>query len=193
MRPCETCIGDCCRQYFVSLTGHDVWSIATGLQLSPEQFVNVAQEHEATGVGFKLDATKTTFSMVLGKYPGPDGRQQCTFLMNLGDGSGRCGIYALRPAACRVFPAQLRDGGVVFRDEIVCPKGSWDVAALDLPAWRTSLLRSQMEWAIYGSVVRHWNQQAVSTPRGEMRTPKEYYAYLLDRYERLAELERGLE
>jgi Fe-S-cluster containining protein len=192
MRPCEGCAGECCKHYVVGLSGHDVWTIATQLHLAPGQFVTIAQEHEATGIGFKLDATKMTFSLVLAKRPGSDGRQQCTFLLELPDGTGRCGIYPLRPSACRVYPAQLRDGDVVFRDGIVCPKGAWNVPSDDLPAWRTSLLRSQMEWAVYATVVHHWNEQAVLTPRAEMRTPDDYYVYLLDRYERVHALEREL-
>jgi Fe-S-cluster containining protein len=192
MRPCEGCAGECCKHYLVGLSGHDVWSIATQMHLAPAQFVTIAQEHEATGVGFKLDATKMTFSLVLAKRPGSDGRQQCIFLMELADGVGRCGIYPSRPSACRVYPAQLRDGAVTFRDGIVCPKGAWNVPAGELPPWRTQLLRSQMEWAVYATVVHHWNEQAVLTPRAEMRTPDEYYAYLLDRYQRLSKLEAEL-
>ena len=45
---------------------------------------------------------------------------------------------------------------------------------------------------MYAAVVHHWNEQAVLTPRAEMRTPDEYYAYLLDRYERLSKLEAEL-
>ena len=192
MRPCEGCVGECCKHYLVGLSGHDLWTIATEMHLAPGQFVTIAQEHEATGVGFKLDATKMTFSLVLAKRPGSDGRQQCIFLMELADGVGRCGIYPSRPSACRVYPAQLRDGAVTFRDGIVCPNGAWNVPAADLPPWRTQLLRSQMEWAVYATVVHHWNDQAILTPRAEMRTPDDYYGYLLDRYERLDKLERAM-
>jgi Fe-S-cluster containining protein len=192
MRPCETCVGECCRRYFVNLNGHDVWTIATSLRLAPEQFIDLAQEDEPTGIGFRLDATKMTFAMVLNKRPGPDGVQQCDFLMNLGGGIGRCGIYPHRPAACRVFPAQLRHGAVAFREDVVCPKGSWNVAGIDLPAWRASLLRSHMEWAIYTSVVSLWNERTAGTPRGEMHTPSEYYSFLMERYDRLAGIEREL-
>jgi Fe-S-cluster containining protein len=191
MRPCENCAGECCRQYFVSLSGHDVWTIATATRLAPEQFITIAQEQEATGIGFKLDATKTTFSLVLAKRPGSDGRQQCNFLMELG-GVGRCGIYPSRPSACRVFPAQLRHGAVEFRDGVCCPKGAWNVAGNDLAAWRSLLLRSHMEWGVYATIVHYWNAQAARTPRAEMRTPNDYYAYLLDRYERLSALERDM-
>lgn len=193
MHPCELCTGECCKAYYVSLSGYDVWTIATGLALAPEQFVEIAQEHEATALGFKLDATKMTFAMLLGKRPGPDGRQQCVFLMNVGNDIGRCGIYALRPSACRVFPARLRDNTVTFRENVVCPKGSWNVAGIDLPKWRTLLLRSRMERAIYASVVHRWNEHAEQTPRGEMRTPNEYYGYLMEQYARLTALERETE
>jgi len=192
MHPCETCTGECCKVYYVNLSGFDVWKIARGTKLAPHHFVNIAQEHEATGIGFKLDATKMTFAMVLAKNPGRDGTQQCSFLMEFGNGVCRCGIYPLRPSACRVFPARLRDGEVAFRDDIVCPKDSFNTSAIDEPAWRAQLLRSQMEWAVYARVVHRWNEMAVRTPCGEMRTPEEYYAFLMERYDKLAEIESDL-
>lgn len=192
MHPCEACTGECCRVYFVNLSGFDVWKIASGTKLAPHQFVTIAQESEATGIGFKLDATKMTFAMVLAKNPGRDGTQQCSFLMEFGDGVCRCGIYPLRPSACRVFPARLREGAVAFRDDIVCPKDSFSVDGIDEPAWRMSLLRSQMEWAVYARVVHRWNEIAGRVPRGEMRTPEEYYAFLIERYDKLAEIESDL-
>lgn len=192
MRPCETCTGACCKVYFVNLNGHDVWSIASELRMTPQQFVIIAQETESSPIGFHLDAAKTTFAMVLDKRPGPDGLQQCVFLMNLGGDIGRCGIYPHRPAACRVFPGELRRGAVSFREAVTCPKGSWNVAGIDLPVWREALLRSHMEWSIYASVVSCWNERASKTPAGETRTPQEYYDYLIGRYERLAALDRSL-
>jgi Fe-S-cluster containining protein len=192
MRPCEACVGQCCKHYAVNLNGHDVWRIASTLRLAPEQFVTIGQESQPTPVGFRLDATKMTFALVLAKRQGPDGIQQCTFLANLGGGISRCGIYPHRPAACRVFPAKLVRGSVAFREDVVCPKGSWNVAALDLSMWRKLLLRSHMEWALYATVVRHWNEAAVVTPRGEMRTPKEFFRFLSDRHATLEKLEGGL-
>ena len=191
MRSCEACTGECCKFYLVNLSGRDVWNIASSQHMSAPQFVEIAQEAQTTPTGFHLDATKMTFGLVLAKRPGPDGRQQCSFLVTLESGIGRCGIYPHRPAACRVFPAQLRDGAVAFREQIVCPTDSWNLAASELPPWRNALLRSNMEWALYASVVSRWNESALRTPRGEMRTPDEYYAYLMACYARLDAIERA--
>jgi Fe-S-cluster containining protein len=191
MRPCESCIGECCKHYYVNLNGHDVRRLSVAAGLAPTQFVTLAQESEPSEVGFKLDATRLTFSLMLEKRPGPDGTQQCTFLVNRDDGIGRCGVYEARPAACRAFPAKLHNGSVIFRQNVVCPKGSWEIPDLDLAAWRTVLMRSKMEWAVYGTVVNRWNQEARAIPRGEMRTPEEFFDFLSVRYERIEALERA--
>ena len=36
---CSTCAARCCLEYTVTVTGYDVWTIATGLGLAPEHFL----------------------------------------------------------------------------------------------------------------------------------------------------------
>lgn len=189
MRPCEACIGECCRHYFVNLNGHDVRRIAAATGLSPGDFVVLGQEATATPAGFRLDATRTTFNLVLEKRADRDGRQACIFLDVAPDGSGRCHIYEARPAACRAFPARLLGDSVVFRDGIVCPQDSWSSPEPHPEAWRKVLLRSRMEWAVFATLVARWNERAAATPRGEMRTPEEFFDFLAARYERIEALE----
>jgi Fe-S-cluster containining protein len=189
MRPCEACIGECCRCYFVNLNGHDVRRIAVATGLPPSDFVVLGQESTPTPAGLRLDATRTTFSLVLEKQPDADGRQACVFLDVAPGGVGRCRVYEARPAACRAFPARLLDDAVVFRDNIVCPQDSWASPEPHPEAWRKVLLRSRMEWAVFGVIVARWNELAAATPRGEMRTPEEFYDFLFARYERIAALE----
>ncbi len=190
MQPCGSCVGQCCKRYAVNLNGHDVRRIASALRLAPEKFVVIGQEAAPTPAGFRLGADTATFALVLARREASDGTR-CTFLADIG-GISLCDIYPHRPAECRVFPAMLVHGSVTFREEVVCPKGSWNGAALDLSMWRKLLLRSHMEWALYATVVRHWNDVAVATPRGEMRAPREFFQFLSARYATLEELERGL-
>jgi Fe-S-cluster containining protein len=189
MRPCESCIGECCRHYFVNLNGHDVRRISAATGLPPADFVNLGQEATATPVGFRLDATRTTFNLVLAKRQDADGRQACAFLDIGPEGAGRCSVYASRPAACRAFPARLNGDTVIFRDDAICPQDSWTGTDPDLRAWRDVLLRSRMEWGVYAAVIGRWNERAAGTPRGEMRTPDEFYEFLFTRYERIEALE----
>jgi Fe-S-cluster containining protein len=189
MRPCAACIGECCRHYFVSLNGHDVRRIAAASGLAPTEFVVLGQEATATPAGFRLDATRTTFALVLEKHQSFDGRQACVFLDIGPNGAGRCRIYEARPAACRAFPARLLGDSVTFRDDIVCPQDSWASPVPNPDEWRKILLRSRMEWAVFAAVVARWNERATATPRGEMRTPQEFYDFLFARYERIAALE----
>jgi Fe-S-cluster containining protein len=189
MRPCEACIGECCRRYFVNLNGHDVRRIAAATGLPPADFVVFGQEATATPAGLRLDATKTTFNLVLEKRPDADGRQACVFLHVGPSGAGRCRVYEARPAACRAFPARLVGDAVTFRENIVCPQDSWVSPEPHPEAWRKVLLRSRMEWGVYAVVVARWNDRAAATPRGEMRTPEEFYDFLCARYQRIAALE----
>jgi Fe-S-cluster containining protein len=189
MRPCAACIGECCRHYFVNLNGHDVWRIAAATGLSPPEFVVLGQETTATPAGFHLDATKTTFNLVLDKRQDRDGRQACVFLDVGPSGAGRCGVYEARPAACRAFPARLVDDVVMFREDAVCPQDSWASPEPHPEAWRKVLLRSRMEWEVFSTIVARWNERLAVIPRGEMRTPKEFYDFIFVRYERIAALE----
>ena len=182
IRACDRCDGRCCYNYTVLVTGYDAWLIASAQRLALEQFLVQTAETKRTAAGFAIDHTDATYAIALSRREGPTERTPCIFLMQLPGGHGRCGIYPHRPAACRVFPAELQKGSVAIREDAVCPPGSWNIAAMDLPAWRMSLLRAHLEWAIYYLVVKRWNEAVAASPSGAVCSPLQYYAYLMNVY-----------
>src|SRR5215213_103805 len=119
--PCATCTLGCCYRYDVNISGYDAWVIANGLQLPPGQFLSMVPEPSPTTRGVLLDRSGSTQQLVLAKRPTTQEHQPCVFLIELPNGTGRCGIYALRPLVCRTYPAYVRNGIVGRRDDVLCP------------------------------------------------------------------------
>jgi Fe-S-cluster containining protein len=189
---CEGCNGRCCYHYIVPVTGYDAYTIASAQNLSMEQFLTYVPEEKATAWGFCLDQTKTTYSLVLNKQRSRRKKKPCIFLISLPGGYGRCGIYPHRPLVCQTYPAVLHNGSVDIREDVACPKDSWNIAAMDLPTWRLSLLRMEMEYAIYHLIVSQWNERVKNGPAGGSYSILQYFAYLMNVYYRLEQLKHSI-
>jgi len=113
---------------------------------------------------------------------------RCVFLVTLDDGFERCGIHPQRPYVCRTYPARFRHGSVAIRDDVLCPPDAWNISGLDLPAWRLTMLRQELEWTVYAYVVSRWNA-TVTEPVADAA----YFAWLLDVYGRLEAMRAELE
>lgn len=155
---CATCEGRCCRQYVVPVTCLDVHDLSRALALAPEQFAALVSDPETETDGIKLQAGGPGLSLVLHRHQHADDRQSCVFLVELPDGTGRCGVYAHRPSVCRTYPTAFHHGSVAIRPDVMCPKGSWNLAAMDLPSWRLGLLAFEMNHALHRIVVARWNE-----------------------------------
>ena len=109
-----------------------------------------------------------------GVFPGTP---KCVFLAESAPtpgrplGTGQCGAYSERPAACRVFPKNLADGGSIVQlqpvpargregDEPVfelCPR-PWtaeDIDPIEAPA---EVVTAEFEMHFFAKVVAHWNR-----------------------------------
>ena len=183
--PCPDCDSQCCYYYAVAVTGYDAFIIASTLKIGMEQFLVFWPERKQTDEGFKLQRAGPTFTLGLNKGHSRRKQKPCIFLVKLRGGTGRCGIYHLRPQVCQVFPAQLQGGEVVWREKgRVCPKRTWSTENVDLAPWRLSLLRMELERAIQRAVVRRWNSLVDSGPE-EGYSIEQYFAYLMKAYKRL--------
>jgi Fe-S-cluster containining protein len=143
---CTEC-GDCCRRYRVPVTAADLarLSIATGEAWSalvewlapdgvdmtgePESFVVLAEGRRLPVLAFHRGA--------------------CRFL---GD-DNRCGTYAARPACCRTFPLEFRDGKAARGSGQHAPA----VSRVFLTVLRR-LARRQEELERHISLVTRWNR-----------------------------------
>jgi Fe-S-cluster containining protein len=188
--PCSTC-GKCCRGYVVPLCGRDVWRISTSQRLSPEHFVFAREQQSEVADAFHLDQDRA-YHLALDKRGPLRLHSPCVFLLELGGGYSRCGIYAERPLVCRTYPMQLRNGVTELRSQVLCPPGAWSSAALAHPSWTVGLQQQRMHQDIYHLVVARWNLQLAARGAAATANLGEYLSYLLNVYERLDRLEQAV-
>lgn len=189
--PCGTC-GACCRSYVVTLFGEDVWRLSTRLRLAPEQFVLAHPQAEPASDGFLLEPGGPPLGLALDKQGRFRDTQPCVFLLELGGGESRCGVYPDRPVVCQGYPMSFLAGRVSQRADALCPPGSWPDELVALGEWRAALQRLRMAWDVYAEVVARWNAR-VSAARLEREFGfSEYLAYLMNVYDRLDRLNRRL-
>ena len=182
--PCDTC-GDCCRSYLVPLCGHDVWSISRYLHLPPSKFAIAWQEEEPSVDGFRLERDGPLFSLVLDKRSWSRDRSPCIFLMRLPGGRDRCGIYDHRPVSCRAYPMLLVHDTIRLRDDSLCPPDAWPPDEPTKPGGRVAVEQAHHHFAVYQIVLSVWNQRVRAAETAH--TLEDYYAYLLDAYDRVAD------
>ncbi|HEY6002422.1 MAG TPA: YkgJ family cysteine cluster protein [Anaeromyxobacter sp.] len=182
--PCDGCDARCCRSYTVHVTGADAYRIASGLGLEMVRFLGYVAEVERSETGFLLEAGGPTFSIILETARTGEPRRPCLFFrVDPATGEGRCGIYPLRPDACRRFPAYRRDdGGIAAREEVVCPDGAWVGHPMDRLSWRVALAREERERELYAVVVAEWNARVEAERGRPARTVERYLDHLSDAY-----------
>jgi Fe-S-cluster containining protein len=185
--PCASC-GVCCRSYVVPVCGFDVWRISREMQIDPSTFLVAWQEDEPGTDGFRLEPEGPLFTLVLDKRSWSRQSSACVFLMRFPGGQDRCGIYGQRPVACRSYPMLLLNGGVVLRDDPLCPPGAWSSADAGDPAWRAALQQAAMQYDVYKVVVDRWNARVRGGSLDGALGFADYYRYLLTVYDALAEL-----
>lgn len=180
--PCDLCDARCCSAYSVHVTGDDVWRIAGRLREPARAFLAYAPQAERTATGFLLAAGGPSHDLMLAPAKAAEERSPCVFLRSGDGGALRCGVYAIRPIACRRFPAARLDRAYGVRDGIVCGPGAWaghDMARL---SWRVALGREAREVEAYAAVVAVWNARVERLGPGGGRTVLDYLDWLEDAY-----------
>ena len=169
------------------LSGFDVYRIATGLHMAPEQFAVAVRQAGETTFSFQLAGMPDDhFELALDKAGARavDDRP-CVFWLPVGSASGRCGIYPYRPDACQVYPATLEAGRMVRREDVICPADAWRDDTFEAPVWREQYLKMQCESDIYRLAVVRWNHHLERTGGNEGLGLPTYLAYLMTLYEQL--------
>lgn len=182
---CLGCEGRCCTAYVVPLTGADVWRIVQAQRLAPNIFVQREPEAYPTATGFLLRPHGPTYAIALRHQYERRNERPCIFLMDLRDGVRRCGIYAHRPRACRTYPMQRQAAGVVPREDMLCPSGSWAGVTQRPGSWDAQLTLQDEEWECYARVVQAWNAAVDQRPADNGYVLDEYLAYLVAAYDHL--------
>lgn len=189
--PCGTC-GACCRRYVVQVCGYDVWLLSTQQRLAPQQFCIAMPSPVFEAIRFRLGVEDTNwYELALDKRgPFKLGRP-CVFLMDLGAGESRCGVYNERPLVCRTYPMAEWSNIVYQRRHDQCPPGAWPLRAVTHPQWRVDLQWFQLRFDIYREVVGRWNARIASRPHLQFALP-DFYTYLMNVYEQLAQLDSAV-
>ena len=152
----------CCTVFDPELTGPDLVRIATGTGLSPAAFAVLAPVRAdlagPDGLRFGTDAT---WEMRLTRTPTPRGEggaRRCVFLLHLGEGINRCGIYAERPMVCRTYPTDMtRFGVMVGNPPDICPPGEWAQERVDLRPFAAIHRAAAAERARWRAFLALWN------------------------------------
>jgi Fe-S-cluster containining protein len=168
---CADCGGKCCRTYVVGVTARDVRVLADGAAMDPSDFVRLIDTDKE---GFHLRAGGPAKKLCLQRIPETGA---CVLLMEIASGKARCGVYAHRPLVCSNFPTSLQNGVVTIRENMACGPDSWNLAAMDLPAYRRDLVRDESARAEHRQIMRAWNKRIDAS--GREATPEELYEYLM--------------
>ena len=152
---------DCCSFSYICVSGDDVARIARTMALEPWTFT--------VAIAAPDDADEA------------DGRgAQCAFLASLSDGSARCGLGELRPAACLTFPARV-DGGAVVLDAAGC-SCDWSGVPLEDPELERNLAAMAEARERYAGVVGRWNAFVRASSFAEPLEVRDFGRFLLDAY-----------
>jgi Fe-S-cluster containining protein len=166
----------------VSLLGYDVWRISRSLRLSPEHFVLAHDQPEPANDGFLLEPGGWPQGLALDKRGEFQPSAPCVFLVELGGGHARCGIYEHRPGVCRTYPMALRGVTRTIRDDRLCPPDAWTGDELKASRWQPDLRSYGIEWERYVEVVDGWNRRVQAGTRASV--PR-YLEYLMNAYDRM--------
>lgn len=197
--PCEACAAPCCRNYTVTISGHDAYRLSDGLRVPMRAFAEMcwSRERDATHrilLDPGTDGERHWYRVALRQVPdvaessdapGPSAASgwRCVFLVSLG-GLGRCGVYDQRPSVCRAYPTQLEDDLVQLRSTPYCPPGGWQLDAMDLPYFHAELVEKRRQHALYDGLIQAWNERVVSE-HADLRV-RDFFAFLEAAYGELA-------
>lgn len=194
----EACVScKCCFGLFIDVTGLDLYRLAVSLHLDPMTLVTTAPSDETDDdLGFCLEPGGPTKTLIL-RQRGTTKRRCALLLGPLGtNGETRCGVYPIRPAACRSYPAEFAPDapGQVRRRSIArCPVGSFTPSAvedatlteaMDASTWGPLLRDEQIGLDVHRIVTWRWNRHVLAG--GRRLSLAELVGYLMAVHERLA-------
>lgn len=172
---CASCEGRCCREYNVHVTIADVRRLAAGMALHPREFVYLKEGKEEDNSDFRFKPGGPLYDLHLLHRPVTKG---CVFLMEIAPGKARCGAYVHRPIVCATFPTSLAQGSVGIREKTLCGgPDSWNLATMDLPAYRRDIARNRAAWSEHLRMAREWNARVDASTRPA--TEEQLYDFIL--------------
>ncbi|MFT7581320.1 MAG: hypothetical protein ACI9MR_002995 [Myxococcota bacterium] len=155
----------------MELNGRDVVRIARALEVAPIVFCSHRQAQGRQAI--RLDGGLPNHVLVLKRREAvgdPDSaRRPCLFLQTLASHRKICGLDALAPALCQLFPVQVPEPGASEAIPLYSGEGCWRPwkATEVEPTHEAALLAQyQQEHRRWLEVVNGWNALAAAAPRG---------------------------
>jgi Fe-S-cluster containining protein len=171
---CPTCVtARCCVVFDPEVTGHDLVRLMS-LGLQPEDVADLRPTRlDQAGADALLGPDGCAWDLRLKPHksdaappdgyaaPGEDPRR-CSLLMPLPQ-AARCGVYAVRPMACRLFPSAMTSLGVfVATPEAICPPHAFAQERADLPTLTILHRLAATEREAFRFFAAGWNHQEKS-------------------------------
>src|SRR5262245_17734466 len=117
---CAECHGPCCYEYDVNVNGRDLVRLTLALGLPWQAVVRTKTQKSMLFFGFRLDGGPLYFHFYLHRRESG----ACQFLLEIEGGYRRCGVHALRPDACRIYPLNSHgEADPTLTGDAICPPG----------------------------------------------------------------------
>lgn len=189
---CSECHSPCCVAYVVPITGFDLWRMMRSLGLPWQSVAVVRSDYESFWDAFGLDETGQRHGLFLRTRSTGD----CQFLLGLPEGRPRCGAYAARPLACRVYPFKaIAEPGRPFALELLhhamCPPRERAGFERLAPSFEPRVTAELLERELYLFAVRRWNGVAATVPRQQPWGAVEFVDWIVRLYDAVHPLRTG--
>jgi Fe-S-cluster containining protein len=171
---CRGCVTACCMEHEVEVNGFDLLRLLRGLGLPWDAVARIEGQASPMFFGFRLDSGPTHFHFFLRRRPSG----ACQFLLELDGGHRRCGVHALRPGACRIYPLLASEGGSIVGSHVLCPperRAMYEAARPSLQSLVDDDKAAQSRWAL---AIEAWDQTARTVPRESPLSPADLLAWL---------------
>jgi Fe-S-cluster containining protein len=187
---CAGCHGPCCLHHEVPISGHDLWRLVRGLSVPWRDLVEVDADTHPLYDGFRLDRSSRYHYFRLRRRA----HGACQLLVEIEGGHRRCGVHALRPSPCRLYPLvpALDAPFAEFSGHAQCPPpqaAAYRAAADELLPLVDDESAERMLWA---RVIDRWELRAMCA--AQPIAVDDFVSWLGALYDRVDELrttERG--
>lgn len=154
--PCMACQGLCCQQS-VAINVVDLARLVVLLGVVPKDVVELAAAQNPYLAPVLLEGRSTPVELRLKTTE----QEYCSLLVDIG-GQKRCGVYAIRPGGCRVFPFEFAVGAWKHRlgsgDCDLCGQ-SWSGGKQQIMQWQQDIGVWLRENAAASRIVQKWNSK----------------------------------
>ncbi|MEW5850005.1 MAG: YkgJ family cysteine cluster protein [Myxococcota bacterium] len=164
--PCTGCHAECCRARVV-MNVPDLVRLVAPLQMPPSSACDLVECETRNGEPILIGETPK--QIVLRK--GDD--DFCVFLMNV-DGHRRCGVHAIRPAICRIYPFSWERGNMRYQMGYVACPSMWVVGEARKNAVLDDVESHEHDRVLDRKLVRRWNARPA-----EERTPQGFWRFAM--------------